>query len=196
MNPHTVTQDFEIAIANYCGSPYAVAVNSCTNALLICCAYLDVEEVEIPARTYVGVAQSILNAGGTVKFRDEDWEGVYQLKPYPIYDAARRTTSGMYISGTYMCLSMHISKILGVDQGGVILLDDDCGVERLKRLRFDGRRAGVHPKDDKFMRGYHVYLSPNVAAQALWKLSVLPKYNADLPNDDYGRLDLQEIFNE
>ena len=116
-NPHEVTKQFEEAIADYCGSSYAVAVTSCTAALLLCCVYQNVSEVEIPCRTYVGVGQSILNAGGRVKFRDVPWSGMYQLRPYPIYDAARRTTSGMYLRGTMMCLSLHVSKICGVDQG-------------------------------------------------------------------------------
>lgn len=192
--PFDVVKQFEHAMGDYCGSPYAIAVTSCTSAILLCCSYLKVKEVEIPRFTYVGVAQSILNAGGTVQFRDERWSGVYQLKPYPIIDAARRMTSGMYVPGTFMCLSLHISKICGVDQGGVILHDDDEADGVLRKMRFDGRTEGVHPRDDTFCRGFHCYLSPNVAAQALWKLSVLPSHNPDVPVSDYSDLSLSEIF--
>lgn len=194
MNPHKSTQDFESAIAAYCNAPYAVAVTSCTAALLLCCLYHEITEVEIPKFTYVGVAQSILNAGGKVRFRDEEWSGGYRLAPYPIYDMARRTTSGMYQAGTFMCLSLHISKTLGVDQGGVILHDDPVADMALRKMRFDGRTEGVHPKDDEFIRGFHCYLSPSVAAQALWKLSALPKYNEDLPNSDYSDLSKAAVF--
>ena len=193
-DPHQIVKDFESAISEYTGAKYAVAVDSCTAAILLCCAYLKVKEVEIPRFTYVGVAQSILNAGGKVKFRDEEWSGVYQLNPYPIIDAARRTTSGMYESGTFMCLSMHISKILGIDQGGVILHDNHEADGILRKMRFDGRTEGIHPRDDTFSRGFHCYLSPNVAAQAAWKLSFLPKHNPDLPVSDYSDLSLSEIF--
>ncbi len=194
MNPHQVTKDFERTVAAYCGSRYAVAVNSCTAALLLCCAYLEVGEVEIPKYTYIGVAQSILNAGGRVKFRDEDWEGAYRLEPYPIVDAARRFHFGMHHEGDFTCISLHISKILGVDQGGVILLDDADAAAALRKMRFDGRTEGVHPRDDTFSRGYHCYLSPSVAAQALWKLSTLPRVNEDLPRSDYSDLSLSPIF--
>lgn len=196
MNPHQVTKDFEQAIATYCGSRYAVAVNSCTAALLLCCAYHEVDEVEIPKLTYVGVAQSILNAGGRVKFRHELWQGAYRLEPYPIIDAARRTTFKMYEPGTMMCLSLHISKILGVDQGGVILHDDPKADPILRKMRFDGRTEGVDPKRDTFTRGFHCYISPNTAAQALWKLSTLPRHNADLPRSDYSDLSLSPIFRQ
>ena len=38
---------------------------------------LGVEEVVIPARTYLSVPQSIMHAGGTVKFKDYRWKGIY-----------------------------------------------------------------------------------------------------------------------
>jgi dTDP-4-amino-4,6-dideoxygalactose transaminase len=196
VNPHQVTREFESAVATYCGSRYAVAVSSCTAALLLCCVYHEVDEVELPKFTYVGVAQSILNAGGRIKFTDEIWRGQYRLRPYPIIDAARRTTSSMYEPGTFMCLSLHISKVIGVDQGGVILHDDPIADRVLRKMRFDGRTEGVHPRDDHFTRGFHCYLSPSVAAQALWKLSTLPKHNADLPNSDYSDLSLQPVFQQ
>jgi dTDP-4-amino-4,6-dideoxygalactose transaminase len=194
VNPHNVTKQFEDAIADYCGSPYAVAVTSCTAALLLCCVYQCVSEVEIPRFTYVGVGQSILNAGGKVKFRDESWSGIYRLEPYPIIDAARRTTSGMFIPGTMMCLSLHISKILGVDQGGVILHDSPIADQVLRKMRLDGRSEGIHPRDDKFSRGFHCYLSPSIAAQASWKLSTLPRHNNDLPCSDYSDLSTAGVF--
>lgn len=196
MNPHQVTRDFEKAVAEYCGSKYAVAVNSCTAALLLACVYHRVGEVEIPALTYVGVAQSILNAGGRVRFRSEDWQGAYRLQPYPIVDAARRFRRGMHQPGDFTCISLHVSKICGCDQGGVILHDDPAADPILRRMRFDGRAEGVHPKDDEFIRGFHCYLSPGVAAQALWKLSTLPDWNEDLPRSDYSDLSKARIFSE
>ena len=89
-NPYEIVKMFEQEIAHYTGAPYAVATDSCTDALLLCCEHLQVEEVTIPARTYLSVPQSILHAGGTVKFDERRWNGIYQLKPYPIYDGAVR----------------------------------------------------------------------------------------------------------
>jgi len=110
---------FEETIADYTGAPYAVSTDNCTDALLLCCEYLGVEEVTIPSRTYLSVPQSILHAGGNLKFRDYRWKGVYQLEPYPIYDAAKRLTSGMYIPGSLMCLSFHIKKHLKIGKGQI-----------------------------------------------------------------------------
>ena len=193
MNPHQVTKDFERAICEYTGAPFAVAVNSCTMALLLACAWHKVETVSIPRFTYVSVPMSIIHAGGNVVFDDRTWEGSYSLDPYPIRDSARRFTSGMYRGGME-CVSFHWSKILGLQQGGAILHDDAEADAWLRRARFDGRTEGVAPKDDDFILGWHCYLSPEISAQGVMRLCLLPKHNQDLPNDDYPDLSKVALF--
>ena len=177
-----------------------VSVTSCTAALFLCLMWHKQAkrlpaEIEIPKRTYVSVPMQIMHAGAGIKFRDEQWSGVYQLAPLPVWDAARRFTSGMYDSGQFMCVSLHISKILGLDQGGAILHDSPEADKWLRRARFDGRTEGVAPKDDKFeMLGWHFYLSPTIAAQGLWRLHHLRNKNQDLPNDDYPDLSKLTVF--
>ena len=122
-SPQKVVEMFEDNIAEYTGAKYAVSCDNCTNALRMCCEYYDVDEVVIPAHTYLSVPQSIVQAGGTVCFDDYHWQGIYQLFPYPIYDAAKRLTSGMYLKGTLMCLSFGIKKPLNIGKGGMILTD-------------------------------------------------------------------------
>ena len=96
--------------------------------------------------------QSIIHSGGEVIFdtRDEtnDWKGIYQLKPYPIYDAAKRLTSDMYIPGTFMCLSFHIKKQLAISKGGVILCDNKEAVKWFKQARYEGRNEKLYHEDD------------------------------------------------
>lgn len=226
-NPYQVVRDFEAALCEYTGAPYAVTVNSCTMALLLACKYharernerhnvngaeMDVvvhpyrPAIMIPSKTYVSVPMSIKHAGYCVKFKDYDWLGYYQLKPLPVFDCARWFSSGMYnedppfredksYKGNMLCVSFHASKILGDTQGGAILHDDPKADAWFRRMRFDGRTEGVVPKDDHFdMLGYHCYMSPDVAARLLLKLSVLPKHNNPLPNDDYPSLDQFEVF--
>lgn len=222
-NPFQVVKDFEAALCEYTGAPYAVTVNSCTMALLLACKYYlqnDNEKlVSIPNKTYVSVPQSIIHAGGRVHFSSDTWEGLYQLKPYPIWDSARYFTENMYTnkycaelnapegsgvdkikilqsySGSMMCVSFHSTKILGDTQGGAILHDSKEADTWLRKARFDGRTEGVHPKSDHFdMLGYHCYMSPDVAARLLHKLSVLPKHNPPLPNDPYPDLSQFEVL--
>lgn len=166
---------FEESMAEYTGSKYAVAVDNCTNAIKICCKHLKVKEVNIPYNTYVSVAQSILQAGGSVKFRKEEWSGIYQLNPYPIYDAAKRLTSDMYIPSTLMCLSFGIKKPLHIGKGGMILTDDKSSYESLKRLRWSGRTEGLSYFNDLIEDdGYNSYFTPEWAARGLMLLSVYP----------------------
>ncbi len=145
--------------------------------------------IEIPRFTYCSVPQSIIHSGYKVKFYNKEWVGSYHLYPLPVWDSARRFTSGMYEPRTMQCVSFHASKILGDTQGGAILHDDPEADVWLRKARFDGRTEGVAPKDDNFdMIGYHCYMSSDVAARLLLKLSVLPEHNKDLPNDDYPDL--------
>lgn len=191
MNPHKITQQFEQAVAEYTGAPYVVATTSCTMALLLACAYHKVKEVTIPKRTYVSVPQSIIHAGGKVRFDDREWLGTYQLKPYPIWDSARWFSGGMYQNkGQMMCVSFHWEKTLGIGQGGAILHDNEDADKWLRKARFDGRTEGVEPKYDTVnILGWHAYISPATAAEGLSRLSCLPKDNDPLPNDDYPELD-------
>lgn len=204
-NPFSIVKDFEDAVAEYTGAPYCVAVNSCTSALFLALSYegdygIHIGSVEIPKHTYVSVPMQIKHAGFDVTFRDEDWSGTYQLKPFNVWDSARRFHYGMFkyinsLDYKYECVSFHWSKILGIQQGGAILHNDAQFDVWARKARFDGRTEGVAPKDDKFdMLGYHCYLSPEIAAEGLVRLHHLPKHNKDLPNDDYPDLSKLEIF--
>lgn len=196
MNAFDVVRQFEAEVARYTGAPYCVAVNSCTMALLLACAWHQVNEVSLPKLTYVGVPMSVIHAGGRVVFDDRDWQGSYSLNPYPIRDSARRFTSGMYREDCcgFQCVSFHWSKILGIQQGGAILHDDPVADIWLRKARFDGRTEGVAPKDDHFTLGWHCYMSPEIAAEGLVRLSFLPQHNADLPRSDYPDLSKQPLF--
>ena len=89
-----VVRDFEKALSDYTGAPFVVAVNTCTMALFLSLMAWEVKgrTVTIPKFTYLSVPAMIRNAGGIVAFEDLEWQGNYQLKPFPIWDSARRLT--------------------------------------------------------------------------------------------------------
>lgn len=220
MKPFQVVRNFEVALCEYTGAPYAVTTTSCTMALLLALAYhlgrhraLDYPPgirptVEIPKYTYVGVPMSIIHAGGRPVFRDTYWRAHYQLKPYPIWDSARWFTSGLYDKvaweeqpataakkGGMVCVSFHWAKTLGIQQGGAILHDDPQADVWLRRARFDGREEGVDPKhQNNWQLGWHAYMSPEIAAEGLVRLANLPLNNEPIPNSDYPDLSEIEIF--
>ena len=205
--PYEITRRFEAALCEYTGAKYAVAVNSGTAALLLAVkweawAYLEHKsligrtfDIEIPRRTYVSVACAIKLAGGGIKWRDEDWEGEYQLKPARVWDSARRMTSGMYRHGQFQCVSFAAAKILGAEQGGAILHDNADADAWFRRMRFDGRTEGVDPLEDTFdLIGHHCIMIPSVAATLLVRLHHLPRHNADLPHYEYPDLSKHPAF--
>lgn len=178
-HPYAVVQRFEEAVAAYAGSPFAVAVDSCSAALFLCCSYLKVTQVTIPCRTYPSVPAGIIHAGGSVRFEDVAWSGAYQLKPYPIWDCALRTRRGMYVPGALCCLSFHYKKHLPIGKGGMILTDDANAVEWLKLARFNGRHEVPLMEDTIEMLGWNFTMDPERAARGLMLLSTLPDDNPD-----------------
>lgn len=198
-NPYQVTRDFETALCNYTGAPFAVALNSCSAALLLAVAWFREQglagSVQIPRHTYVSVPCAIKLAGCYVHWRNEQWRGTYRLKPLPIWDSARRFTSGMYVAGQFQCVSFATTKILGIEQGGAILHDNAEADAWFRRMRFDGRTEGVDPKDDTFdVIGYHCLMLPSIAAQLILKLHHLPRHNDDLPDYPYPDLSVHPAF--
>lgn len=191
-NPYKIVRMFEEEVANYTAAPYAVAVDSCTNAIFLCCKYLKVKKVIIPKHTYLSVPQSILHAGGEVIFSDERWSGIYKLKPYPIYDSAKRFTSNMYSAGTFICLSFHVKKSLGLGKGSMILTDSYPAVGWFKQARYEGRHEVNYKDDDITMLGWNMYMSPENAARGLSLMQNYPEHVSDLDEPD-GYRDLTEL---
>lgn len=195
-NPYKIVQMFEEELATFTGAPYAISVDSCTNAIFLCCTYLKVKEVTIPSKTYLSVPQSIIHAGGEVIFdkteKANSWSGIYQLKPYPIYDAAKRLKKEMYIEGTFMTLSFHIKKNLGISKGGMILTDNAEAAQWFKKARYEGRSEKNYKEDDITFMGWNMYMTPQQAAQGL---ALLQNYNPLTKDQDEinGYRDLTEF---
>ena len=203
MHPYDNVVAFEEELCKYTGSKYCITTNSCTSALFLICKYLNVRTVELPAYTYVGVAMSVVNAGGKCKFLHYKWSGHYKLRPYPIIDSARNFHKGMFqalqhlyeLDTIYICLSFHIAKHVPIGEGGAILTNDGEAVPILKKMRYDGRTERTAPKDDRFdTLGWHMYLDPPSAARGLGLMSGIKDHYEILPEMNYTDLSKWEIF--
>lgn len=202
VNPYQVTIDFENALAAYCGSKYAVCVESCTSALFLSLVYRrsHVEKgiptdtkIQIPSRTYPGVACSIIHAGFKVDFKEIDWHGEYELLPLNIWDSALRFKKGMYHGGL-QCISMHIKKNLPIGRGGAILTDDLEAVKWLRKARFDGRNPVPLLEDYFDMLGWNCYMTPDQSARGLQLLQALgDRELPDLRVEDQKYPDLSQF---
>jgi dTDP-4-amino-4,6-dideoxygalactose transaminase len=166
-NPYQIVRTFEQALSGFVGSPYAVAVDNCTNALFLCCTWLKVGEVTIPAKTYVTVPCAILHAGGRVRFESYEWEGSYQLKPYPLYDSACQLCRGMYVPGTFQCVSFSSNKLINIGKGGMIFHDNPEADQWFRLARYGGRHEVPLTSDHFTMLGWNMYMQPEQAARGL-----------------------------
>lgn len=208
---YRVVDAFEEEIADYCGSPFAVTVDSCSNALYASLMYEPWAKasfelrprLSLPRRTYVGVLQAAQNAGYAVEWDDaiEDWQtfpGFYWIAPTRVCDAARTFVRGLAADAprTLICVSFHAAKQLPLGRGGAILTDDEFAVEWLQRFRADGRAPGDTGTYATFPAA-HCYMPPDVAARGLW---ILSRWNDSgyspppLPPDAYK--DLSAIAND
>ena len=138
---------------------------------------------------------SIIHSGGKVEFEDLDWSGIYQLKPYPIWDSCKRMKKDMYIKGSYMTLSFHHKKHLKIGKGGAILCDNKKDYEWFKRARFMGRGEISYHDDEIDFCGWNMYMTPNQAVRGLELLSILPNDNED-HRKSYKYLTTYKIFNK
>jgi len=181
MNPYQVVRDFERTLAQFVGSPYAVAVDNCTNALFLCCTWLKVAKVTIPARTYVTVPCAIIHAGGTVQFEDYIWEGMYQLKPYPIYDSACQLCRAMYRPGVFQCVSFSSTKRINIGKGGMIFHDNTAADEWFRLARYGGRHELPLVEDHFTTLGWNMYMTPEQAARGLTLAAHLEDHNIVRP---------------
>lgn len=180
---HKVTEMFEQELARYTGAPYAAAVDNQSNALFLALMYEGIKgrPIWIPARTYPSVPCEIIHAGGLVRFfksAAETLRGAYPLTGSRTWDAALRFTAGMYIPGSFMCLSFTGPyKHLKLGKGGAILTDDPQAFAWFKRSRFSGRRECSYHEDRLDMLGWNFYMMPEVAARGL--LMMAQYYNQD-----------------
>lgn len=198
MNPYSVVEEFENRLAEWCGSRYAVAVESCSAAIFLSLQYRKfmrgegVGAITIPKYTYPSIPNSIIHAGGKVKFSDKGWYGEYELFPLNIWDAALRLKKGMYHSG-FQCLSFHVKKLLPIGRGGMILLNDSHAYEWLKKARFDGRNPVPLQEDNFTQLGWNLYLEPSSAARGIQLFEV---YRAKYPNGADDLLVEEQKYND
>lgn len=197
-NPQEIIDIFEKKVAEFAGAKYAVAIDSCSNALFLTLKYLKASgTITIPKQTYVSVPMQIKHAGCNVAFEDLNWSGVYQLKPYPIWDGATRWTQGMY-QGGYHVVSFQFKKRVPIGRGGMILTDDPEAFQWFKKASHDGRDPSIAYTENKFdMLGWHFNMIPEDAARGINLMHHTASVNEDsATNNSYTDLSQCEAFSD
>ena len=165
-------EKFENTIAEFFGSPYAIAVDCCTHGIELCLRYQKIKKSSCPTRTYLSIPMTFHKLGIEYKFIDYEWNDYYYIGDTNIIDAAVLWKEHSYIPDTFMCISFQFKKHLGLGRGGMILFDDTNAHQILKKMSYDGRLPNIPWRDQNIdTMGYHYYMTPETAQMGLDKLT-------------------------
>jgi dTDP-4-amino-4,6-dideoxygalactose transaminase len=169
MNFESVT-NFEKEIAKFFGSPFAIAVDSCTHGIELALRYTGEKEILVPKRTYLSIPFLANKMGLDLYWKDEQWVDYYYLT-HNIIDAAVLWKKDSYIPGTFMGLSFQFQKHLSLGRGGMLLTDNEEAAIQIKKMSYDGRLPSIPWRDQNIdTYGYHYYMTPETAENGLNKL--------------------------
>jgi len=161
---------FEEKIAKFFGSPYAIAVDSCTHGVELSLRYTNAKKIIVPKRTYLSIPFLSHKLYINLEFKDENWIDYYYLTENVI-DAAVLWKRNSYIPNTFMSISFQFQKHLNVGRGGIILTDNQEAAIQLKKMSYDGRLPMIPWREqDIDTVGYHYYMTPETAQIGLNKL--------------------------
>lgn len=169
MNFQAVTE-FENKLAQFFGSPYAVATDCCTHGVELSLRYTKAQVIEVPKHTYLSIPFLAHKLNIELKWKDDNWRDYYYLTD-TVIDAAVLWKKDSYIPGTYMNISFQYQKHLSLGRGGVILTDNKIAAEELKKMSYDGRLPNIPWREQNISSvGYHYYMTPETAQLGLSKL--------------------------
>jgi len=179
-------REFESALEEFTGAPYAVMTDCCTHAIELCLRYDAITRVVFPAHTYLSIPMTMHKLGIEYSYSDKAWIGEYQFIGTRVWDSARLLRKGMYRPGQLQCLSFGFTKPLEIGRGGAILTDNVGIHDILSQQRYDGRDLSVSPWEQQktFRVGYHYKPTVEEAIRGLELLSNVdqtPKYH-DYPD--------------
>lgn len=177
-------KEFETALAEFTGAPFAIMTDCCTHAIEMCLRYDRVKECSFTPYTYLSIPMTMHKLGINYNYypdtlpHRQQWIGEYKFEFTRIWDSARRLEKNMYRAGQMQCLSFGHTKPLHIGHGGAILLDDKTAYEAIIRMRYDGRDLNISPwvEQREFRVGYHYKPSIEDAIQGISLLHGLREY--------------------
>ena len=175
--------EFETALAEFTGAPYAIMTDCCTHAIELCMRYERVEFCTFTPFTYLSIPMLMHKLDIEYEYEVDDpaqWIGEYRFLSTRIWDSARRLEKNMYRAGQMQCLSFGHTKPLQIGRGGAILLDDKTAYDAMICMRYDGRDLNIQPwiAQRQFRVGYHYRPTIEEADQGL---ELLSQYQSQTP---------------
>jgi dTDP-4-amino-4,6-dideoxygalactose transaminase len=194
MNFETVNK-FEGEIAKFFGSPYAIAVDSCTHGVELSLRYNNVKSIIVPKHTYISIPFLSNKLNISLNWTDQKWKDFYHVS-YGVIDAAVLWKPNSYIPKTFMSISFQYQKHLSLGRGGMILTDNKEAAIQLKKMSYDGRLPNIPWREQNIDTiGYHYYMTPETAQMGLDKLSTaITTQPRQWDVNDWPDLTKMEIF--
>lgn len=159
-------REFEKKFAEFIGSKYAVAVNSCTSALFLCLKRLNLplgSHIAVPSLTFTATINEIINAGYLPHFIDVRLDNLTMNKNYvdekkvqailpvhltgniadanynlPIVEDAAHLCLPNSFSGNNTCYSFYATKNLTTGEGGMIATNSEEDYQWFKKAIHHG----------------------------------------------------------
>ena len=172
-----IVTKFEQQIAEFFGSEYAVAVDSCTHGIELALRYTNADHIIVPNHTYLSIPFLANKLNIDLFWKYEQWVDYYYLTDQVI-DAAVLWKKDSYIPGTFMGVSFQFQKHLSLGRGGILLTDNKEAAIELKKMSYDGRLPDIPWREqDIEIYGYHYYMTPETAQLGLDKLDTAKNTN-------------------
>ena len=170
-----IVEKFERKIADFFGSPFAVAFDSCTHGIEACLYLTRAKKIFVPKRTYISIPFLAHKMKIELEWRSEPWKDYYYLTD-KIIDAAVLWKPNSFIDGKFMAISFQYQKHLSLGRGGIVLCSNKNDFHSLKKLSYDGRLPNIPwRKQDISSFGFHYYMTPETADLGLAKLPLAIK---------------------
>ena len=206
-NPFQAVEEFEKALAEYCGAPYCCLIDSCTNAFFLTLKFYGIKNKDIvfPRKTYLSMPMMALATDNRVIFDDYEWKGIYPItilgrQDLLLIDSAKRLHKNDYVPNSVMFKSFHMKKhITSVSgKGGAILTDNKDLYEWCLKARWEGRTPYTDYKaqeQDITIVGFNMNPTPEQAVFLHRQLQKCPDYMPDLEEPGgYRNLDEFTVF--
>lgn len=185
-----VVTQFEQELADYVGSKFVVATDSCTSAIFLSLKWEreknGVKEVIVPSMTVPLVPNAVMEAGIDLKFNDAtSWVGsAYHIEGSGVLDSAHQLQRNQYkwmcTGSEKLCFSFYPTKTIGSADGGAIATNDGDFYEWAKSVSTYGRdmsQKGNSWDYDVVMFGYKRHYTNLQAAICLEQLRRLDETN-------------------
>jgi dTDP-4-amino-4,6-dideoxygalactose transaminase len=134
--------EFERLVAEYKGSPHAIAVNSCTAGLHLACVALGIgpgDEVIVPAMTFCATVNTVIHAGATPVLVDVEPD-TFNIDPQLVRLAITRRTKAI-MPVHFAGRSCNMDALAAIAAAHDLKIIEDCA--HAIETEYHGRKAGT-----------------------------------------------------